>query len=415
MSTPVIQAITPNTLKQFNFLNQTWINAVSTVLTLLKDRTTFIGCSGAKLQSSTNVDTATTPTWTDLHTFPTANGQTVQCFTELPNGEALVTTNESAGATTVTHVYISSGWSVSKTAATWTDTLQTIGGPAQANYCVHDWSNAANGVVLISESGAQTLGGSANATADILKARRVWQSKDFGLTWALIFDIVTYATAQGIPYPAGVHIHGVSYDQEWDRIWICYGDGTGDGKNVAGTGYAQVLYSDDGGTTWVKLATPPYWNNSGQGAQTLQMILGVIFNNAIVFTTDLTNPKAPLVIGKTGYRQMSEIHCGPLYPSAVSGIPRKVVKDARFPTFFPGQVFSSQTSGTNWPIPVTEDDGFTWSCVKVAVPLQSPVINPAGFTQILGPTLNGKIVALGAMYINNDNTKKTMVADLVHM
>lgn len=408
--TPIIQPITLATVPQYALQSASWINAVSTVQNLLRDRKTFIGNSGAILQSSVNVGTATTPTWTNLYTFP--GGYAVNGFQELSNGEALVTT---AGPGSVGYVYVSSGWSVNKATATWTRTLETIGGSIAGSYCVHDSASAADGTVLISESGSQTAGGSSNVTADITKARRVWKSKDFGLTWALIFDIYVYGQAQGIPYPAGLHVHGVSYDQDWGRDWICYGDNTGDGRSVAGTGFTQVVFSDDGGSTWQKLPNPPYYNNGVEPAKTLQMIVAVIFNNAVVFTTDLTDPKAPLVYPKTGYRQLGDPHCGPMYPSAVTGTVRKVMKDARFPVFFPGVVYATQTGQYTCRIPVTDNDGFTWSCINIDIPLQSPALTQMGFTQVLGPTLDGRVVLTGGMSINNDTTKKTMVADLVQL
>lgn len=413
--TPNIQNITPNTIPGYALANPVWINAVSGIANLLKDRITFIGASGAILQSSTNVDTSTTPTWTNLYTFPTTSGRTIAGFQELANGEAMVVMTESGQSTNLSHVYVSSGWSVNKATATWTETLATIGGNVTNAYSMHDWSSAADGTVLMSESGGQTSGGSANVTSDLIKGRRVWLSKDFGLTWALVFDIYTFGQAQGIAYPASVHVHGVGYDQEWQRIWICYGDNTGDGKNIAGTGYVQVVSSDDGGSSWQKLVTPPYWNNSGQLALTLQYIVPVIFNNAVVFTTDATPPNAPVIYPKTGFRKLGEAYLGPNYRTAVAGQVRKVLKDARFPTFFTGVLYTAQTGTSYCTIPVTDDDGFTWSTMRLEIPVQTPNIPSLGFSQILGPTLNGKIVCLSGMYANNDNTKKTLVADLVQL
>lgn len=414
--TPIVEATAPANALSYQMLNPIWVNSVSTVLTMLKDRSTFIGCSNTVLQQSTNLGTTVasgTPTWTTIYTFPTA----VTGFTELPNGEALVTC---AGSGTVSHIYVSTGWSTSKTTATWTDVLQTIGGGITPTYCIHDWSNAADGTVLISESGAQTTGGSGNVAADVAKARRVWLSKDFGRTWSQIFDIVDYAASRGTPYAAGVHIHGVSYDQEWQRIWICFGDNTGDGKVFTNTGYVQVCYSDDGGATWVLMVTPPYWDNKSQYAKTLQFIVAIPFNNSLVFTTDATEPYAAVVYPKTGFRQLGEPHCGPMYDTAVNGLVRKAVKDARFPTFFTGLGTTSGTAGVNWPIPITDDDGFSWSSFRVVLPVQTPGLTQKGFNQILGPTLDGKVVGVGrsptdGMYANGDNTKRMMIADLVYM
>lgn len=413
--TAIKQAIT-SSKPRFDFANPTWINAVSKVLNMAKDRKTFFGASGAILQTSTNVDTATTPTWTTIYTFPSVKGATITGIAELANGEAMVVTNESGQGVNLSHVYLSTGWSVNKATTTWSEKLVTIGGIITPAYCLHDWSIAKDGTVLISESGAQTSGGAGNVTADITRARRVWKSKDFGATWSLIFDIVDYGATQGIPYGAALHVHGVTYDHDWGRIWVAYGDGVGDGKNIAGAGYTQVVYSDDDGATWQKLATPALWPNAGAAlSQTLQFISIVVFNNSVIFTHDLSHPLAPLVYPKTGYRKLGEPVPGPYYPSAVAGTPRKANRDARIPAFFCGEAYATQTATTRWGVAVTDDDGFTWSGVYGEIPLQSPAMSSNGFQQILGPTINGKVVATGSMYINNDNTKKTMVADLIQV
>lgn len=393
---------------RFDFANKTWINTVSKVLNMANDRKTFFGASGAALQISTNVDTAATPTWTTLYTFPVFSTSSVSGIVELANGEAMVITTEATGSPNKSRVYLSTGWSTNKATATWAEKLVTIGGTITNAYSLHDWTHAKDGTVLISEAGLQTAGGGAD---DTLKARRVWRSKDFGATWTLIFDIVAYGGTQGVPTPAGVHMHGVAYDQDWGRIWLAYGDGNGDGDNIAGAAFTQVVYSDDDGATWQKLPHPKLWQLTGQG--NMQFIAIAIFNNSIVFTHDISHPLAPIVFPKVGYRKLGEPILGPTYSSGVNGIPRKATRDARFPAFFAGTGSGTQTGTIRWEAAVTDDDGFNWSGVYGEIPLQSPAIIGYGFEQILGPTINGKIVATGSMYVDNDNTKKTMVADLI--
>jgi len=394
---------------RFDFANPAWINAVSKILNMAKDRKTFFGANGATLQTSVNVDTATTPSWTNIYTFPSAKGATVTGIVELANGEAMVVTTESGQANNLSHVYLSSGWSVNMATATWSEKLVTIGGTITPAYCLYDWSNAKDGTVLVSESGAQTSGGAGNVANDVARARRVWRSKDFGTTWTLIFDIVEYGASQGVPYGASLHMHGVAYDQDWGRIWLTYGDGSGDGDIIAGNGYAQVVYSDNDGVTWQKMALPKLWS----GTDALQFISVVVLNNSVIFTHDLSHPLTPLAFPKVGYRKLGEPVPGPTYPSAVGGIPRKATSDARVPTFFAGTDFVTQTGTVRWCVAATEDDGFTWSGVYGEIPLQTPALGHTGFEQVLGPTINGKVVATGRLYVNNDNTKTTMVADLV--
>jgi len=413
--TAIKQEITPSR-SRFDFINQSWINAGATILNMSRDRKTFFGADGAALLSSTNVDSAATPNWATLYTFPTTNGSTVTGFVELENGEAMVVTTESGRANNLSRVYISSGWAANNASATWTETLYTIGGKIVPHYCLYDWTNAKDGTVLISEEGPHTLGGVGNVVADVRKSRRVWLSKDFGATWNLIFDLVDYAATQGVPYPASVHMHGCAYDQDWGRIWVCYGDGTGDGKSIAGMGNTQVVYSDDNGATWQKLPMPALWTVTvSTVSESFQFISVAVFNNSIVFTHDLTQPLAPVVYPKIGYRKMGSPFFGPAYSSAVNGIPRKSVRDGHVPAFFTGGTISGVQTGTiRWAVACTDDDGFTWSAVYGEIPLQSPAVTGQGFTQVLGPTINGKVVVVGtSLYVNNDNTKRTMVADLV--
>jgi len=66
--------------------------------------------------------------------------------------------------------------------------------------------------------------------------RWAYRSKDYGETWQTIFEKPISEMAN----PAHYHIHDISFDPWTSRIWLVVGD----------TLNADVLYSDDNGTTW---------------------------------------------------------------------------------------------------------------------------------------------------------------------
>lgn len=391
----------------YSLANFTWFNTVSAVKCLLRDRSTFLGTSGTKLQMSTNADTGT-PTWTDVYTF----SFTVGAVCELHNGEIMVAwviAGNPAG------IYVSSGFPANPLTATWSKVLTCIGGDnALQSYCLHQYSHGTDGTVLISEGGAQTTGGAGNVTNDIKAARRVYLSNNFGLDGfnnaTPIFDIYTYGQSQGIAYPGGVHLHGVAYDQEDGRIYVCYGDDVGAAKQIAGVGNNQVVYSDDRGVTWNKLTMGPNFASSAN----VQMLNCTPTKDFIIFTPDVSDPKSIMLYPKKGYRNLGLPIWGPgMSNSGVAGQNLRAGLRERFPIFFTGQEYGGPYGARNWNIPVTDDDGLTWSNISGRIELQSPQISSFGWTAVWGPTVRGKVLLTGSMYDNNDNTKRSVSADLV--
>ena len=88
----------------------------------------------------------------------------------------------------------------------------------------------------------------------------VWCSQDGGLTWKSIYSV---------PAVTGLHTHDVAYDPYTNRIWLSVGD------NYS---LAQILYTDNFGTTWSKL-----WED---GEAKTQITSISIAPNFIVFGTD---------------------------------------------------------------------------------------------------------------------------------
>jgi hypothetical protein len=405
-------------INRYSFANQVWFNASSTILALLKDRQTFIGATGVKLQMSTNVDQSTattTPTWTDIYSFPP--GRSPVAITLLANGEVMVATTTAGWAG---WVYLSTGWATNPLTATWSLVLTATGGNGGGyrSYCMHQWSHGTDGTVLFSESGAQSTG---NAGADVTAARRVYLSRNFGADnfngGVPILDLLAYATAQGVPNAQTMHLHGVAYDEDDRRIYVIFGDDNYPHAGlVAGAGYAQCIYSDDFGVTWQKLpqpATAASWPATSH-AQYLNL---TITKSALIFAPDVSLPGAIVVYPKNGYRNLGDGIIGPaMGTTGVGGLNTRVDMKVRCPIWFSGQVYNKDgfTQGRYLTIPMTDDDGLTWSSVQIWMPAQNPLVYSFGFNAVWGPTRRGKMVASGTgMYINNDATKKSMVADLV--
>jgi hypothetical protein len=396
-------------LSAYSLASFTWFNAVSGPKCLLRDRSTFVGSLATKLQISNNLDSGA-PTWTDIYTFPGNVGGVC----EMHNGELMVGV---IVAGIPASILVSNGWAANPATATWTKVLTCIGGDnAIASYCLHQYSHGTDGTVLISEGGPQTQGGAGNATSDLKAARRVYLSDNFGLDGfkgaVPIFDIYAYGQSLGIAYPGGVHLHGVAYDQDDGRIYVCYGDDNGVAPNIAGSGNNQVVYSDDRGVTWNKLTMGPNFAATGS----IQMLNCTITKNAVIFTPDVSNPKVIVIYPKKGYRNLGAPIFGPLMSqSGVSGQNLRASLKEHFPLFFCGQEYyaSGYTTGRNWNIPVTDDDGLTWSNISGRIEVQTPAITSWGWTAVWGPTVRGKVVLTGGMYDNNDNTKRSAVADLI--
>ncbi|MFD1121837.1 hypothetical protein ACFQ2T_04930 [Methylophilus flavus] len=419
----------------FGLKNIAYINAVNEPLKLSADMVTFYGrnlTSTSTLSFSTNVDTLSTPTWTDIFTFPVVNGSQLRNFIELPNGEALASCDETTNptGTNLSLVYQSTGWNfgVGRLTATWELVHTTIGGKIAPHYCFHDSAFGKNGVMMFSEEGTQTTGGAGNQAADVRKARRVWSYNYNTNVATLIFDIYEYGATQGFQYPATVHIHGVGYDEDWDRYWICYGDGNGNGKDIAGLGNTMIVYMDGlkawtglNGSDWIKLPLPKNWTNAAPNqSQTQQWICPLITPKAIVFTPDTVEPKRQWVYPKMGYRKLGAPAVATRYRGtssqggAVNGMVTRTRKDSKHPIFYTGvQGGLTQTGVERAIIPVSDSDGLNHSMISEFLPLQSPVLTSVGYTAIFGPTINGKIVGKAAHYINNTPANRTMVADLI--
>jgi hypothetical protein len=183
---------------------------------------TLLGSFGSTILE-TSTDSGVTWSGT-LHVFP----YPIKGIRELDNGEVLVATSPGGGA--AGGLYLSSGWPTNHATATWTLVLTCTGG---AGSFIHGgWGMSSHdSIAVVSEYGIQS-------PTD--KARYVYLSKDYGATWAIIFDI-------GIVN--GVHVHGSAYDPWWGAIWVVNGDG------VPGNTGHTTRVSYDLGQTWNIVST----------------------------------------------------------------------------------------------------------------------------------------------------------------
>lgn len=99
----------------------------------------------------------------------------------------------------------------------------------------------APGKILISEYGNSEntfsydpkwkYGNKANAV-------KIWQSRDNGLTWDILVDLNNLKEL--FPGDGNLHIHGLHYDNNWNRLWVTTGDGAALKKSNR-----KLIWTDD--------------------------------------------------------------------------------------------------------------------------------------------------------------------------
>ncbi|HIV78078.1 MAG TPA: hypothetical protein H9899_11210 [Candidatus Sphingomonas excrementigallinarum] len=197
----------------------------------------------------------------------------------------------------------SSGWSTNRQTATFTKVLDVIGGKIDQEYSLHQWA-ARGSTIWVAASGGQTGGGAGNASNDASRATRVWRSDDNGLTWVVDFDLRDYSATQGIPYPAGVHIHGIAYDPFGRVFYVCFGDDTGQGRDIAGLAFAEVVWRADGSTAWTKMPLPDSWKAPTSSTNTNQYIAAAPLRDVVLFSADVSKPIAPFAMRRDGTMEL---------------------------------------------------------------------------------------------------------------
>jgi hypothetical protein len=416
--TRTIRAVTAPAIGSYTLTDIEYVAPGSELIGVSPDNTKIYGCTGNILQVSTNAFTiGATPIWTTVHDFTAEGGTTrpVRGMHFMSNGEVLVTTANGANFSVV---YVSSGWAANPATATWAQALQATNGAIQNNYSMTQWQSGTNGVVfLVDSAGAQTLGGVGNDATDATRGGFCWLSTDFGKNFTKVFDIREWCASRGVPYPAGVHLHGGCYDQFDDRLYLCPGDNTGDMRNAVGLGFIQVLYSDDRGATWNLLPSPSKWVSTVvSAANSMQFISVAPLENCIVLSPDVTSPGSPITYHRKGFRNFGVMHTG-VSSGSGGGVSGHTSRSAvGQPTFVGGINTSTQTVAATAYIPVLHPNQDVWSKIACPVPVQSPANTGFGFLRIYGPFANGRIIATSKHTIGgaaNTLMRATLVAPAI--
>lgn len=202
-------------------------------------------------------------TWTDVRTdLPTGVGEFIT-VKDTSGGEVLVVF--------ASMIYRTTGWASNKATATLTGV------------------RAANGVASFYQWGVDTnpatglcVATNYQGTGPFTDSRYAWKSTDGGLTWAVMYDLLDHLGEVAGATNSNSHLHTCIIDP-WadDRIWLVWHR-----SEVVGGG--NVLYSDNGGTSWTKIA-------SNQPTAAIAVKGGVVFStdelpNGAYVVTRTANP-----------------------------------------------------------------------------------------------------------------------------
>jgi hypothetical protein len=387
------RAITTSALaNRHSLANVTRTQLTYSIIGISKDRSLVFGALTTGLYQSSDDG----GTFTLIHTFP----NNVRGIIELSNGEALVLCHGSSST-----CYGSSGWSTSKTGATW---AATSTGAFAGDYVPTQWSftqrsAGSNGVIVTNTYGAKTTTGAATLAANIGAGCKVFMSTDFGASFTKIWDILESNNgSNGVPAPNsnGNHVHCAIYDEEWDRIWISYGDAVGNGFLVSGNTKIQLVYSDDRGANWITLNLPTDYTQGAGGGMQFTTIMCT--HDAVLLLPDAV-PFSVGVFPKIGPRQLGAFRVGPnLVSDTTQGgansqsnsIIAQAVTQAfgtNMPLFAGMNQFGSGVYQLEKPrILASSNNGQDWYEL-LSFPKEAAGVTSVNIT-LYGPTLNGKVI-----------------------
>jgi hypothetical protein len=379
-------------------------------LSLYGDRFYAVNATAGSLYESGDSGT----TWTLVKAF--GGTSTIVKIVETLDGEALLMF-KTASATGF--VMKSTGWTASRSTATWITTLISTGGSFGAYQSGSMSIRAANGVVVINEYGAQT-DASHSPSGNVTAARRGYLSVNHGVSFTQFVDIYNMPT--GASYPAGVNLHALAYDEYWDCVFMTFGDASGQGPLISGTNLQLGMcfnYRD----------AVPVWQYINPGKSflaTSPQLMGVaVTKSAILLSADGAYDAGIFVIPKTGFRTYGSMQCVALGTgqggNTITGLPFEsrysdLDGSRAYPIFGGG----TPTAAVTVPSFIITDDGFSTqelyrepnTAANPAVALQSP-------TPFYGPDIFGKVIAnynlaSGALLIKSDllaiKTDDTIIA-----
>lgn len=314
-------------------------------------------------------------TWTILANKP---AEKPLAIIETYDGELLVLASNAANpnAAGVNVIYKSTGWTANKQTATFASKMTTGGTLAGVNAawsfhggCIIPPSSAfPNGVVVTNQYGGQT-----QPTGDkTLCAVYAYASFDHGNTWSVIFDLLNAGRAN----PVGVHLHGCCLSAQDNRMYISFGDGTGDGKLMPGAGNTQIAYVNLEDLTYGYMPIPALYTGF-TGAESLQVTGIRCADDGSLITTPDARPYSILTWGRTGYRQFGNMHWTvPIGTGDARTIGTGVVQSrSGEPVFAAFQMEAGGQAANNVPAFYVALNGFDWQ------QLWSDPANPLGASE----------------------------------
>lgn len=206
-------------------------------------------------------------TWPAGAIYDSGAGTVINWVHETNDGQLLCVVRTTA--TNNQALYKSTNWQRKNQTLTWTK-VHEIEKPGVSLNGYWGFSKYRN-IMLCAEYGAkvgvQTQNMPPEGAQPGMNARYVYMSRDNGETWSIVFDV--NAVTDGL----GVHVHGVAFDEYWNRIWVSHGDGF--------LGTNGLFYSDDFGSTWT--SATEFHNKGSNFSQTVHI---VPMKTCILFASD---------------------------------------------------------------------------------------------------------------------------------
>jgi hypothetical protein len=240
-----------------------------------------------------------TATWTFLNNKPP---QKTQGIIETYDGELLLLCSDSAspGSSGTLLIYKSTGWSANKVTATFAlkKTVSAANAGIASQWSFNNGCTTPSGVIVTNQYGQQTQSTGDNSQ----RAIQSYISFDHGETWADLMNLLNL----GYTNPIGVHWHGCCASALDNRVYLSYGDNTGNGPAIAGTGNLQVAYVNLEDMSVGFLPSPPQYPFAA-GDSMQYTGIRCADDGSLIFSPD-ARPYAIMVYGRTGYRQFNAMH-----------------------------------------------------------------------------------------------------------